>query len=58
MMKKNNFYNIPLCTAGGFYFIQNATFIIIEQMEYKKPKEENQKIDNKGTLRSKKKKNN
>ena len=31
--KKNNFYDIPLCIAGGFYSVQDATCIIIEQME-------------------------
>ena len=31
--KKNNFHDIPLCIAGGFYSVQDATCIIIEQME-------------------------
>ena len=31
--KKSNFHDIPLCIAGGFYSIQDATCIIIEQME-------------------------
>ena len=31
--KKNNFHDIPLCIAGSFYSIQDATCIIIEQME-------------------------
>ena len=31
--KKNNFHDIPLCIAGGFYSLQDATCIIIEQME-------------------------
>jgi len=33
MIKKNNFHDIPLCIAGGFYSVQDATCIIIEQME-------------------------
>lgn len=31
--KKNNFHDIPLCIAGGFFSVQDATCIIIEQME-------------------------
>ena len=31
--KKNNFHDIPLCIAGGLYSVQDATCIIIEQME-------------------------
>ncbi len=31
--KKNNLYDIPLCIAGGFYSVQDAICIIIEQME-------------------------
>ena len=31
--KKNNLHDIPLCIAGGFYSVQDATCIIIEQME-------------------------
>ena len=31
--KKNNYHDIPLCIAGGFFSVQDATCIIIEQME-------------------------
>jgi hypothetical protein len=31
--KKNNFHDISLCIAGGLYSVQDATCIIIEQME-------------------------
>ena len=33
MKKKNNFHDISLCIAGGLYSVQDATCIIIEQME-------------------------